>query len=188
MQIMTKKQLREIYKNKRRLMLPQEKTALDDAVADRFLNSDMYKQCDELLVYVSLGIEVGTHSIISRALKEKKVFCPKCYSEANVMEFYRINSFDDLSPGAYGILEPSAGEPFYSFSDTSLCIVPALSYDKNGYRLGFGKGYYDRFLSGFNGIKTGLCYENSLCDVLPADDYDVFVDNIVTEDRIIFLR
>ena len=115
---MTKKQLREIYKNKRRLMLPQEKTALDDAVADRFLNSDMYKQCDELLVYVSLGIEVGTHSIISRALKEKKVFCPKCYSEPNVMEFYRINSFDDLSPGAYGILEPSAGEPFYSFSDT----------------------------------------------------------------------
>ena len=98
-----------------------------------------------------------------------------------------INSFDDLSPGAYGILEPSAGEPTMSFEPASLCIVPALSYDEKGNRLGFGKGYYDRFLSGFKGIKTGICYELSLCETLPADDHDIRVDNIVTEDRIIFL-
>jgi len=184
---MTKKQLREIYKNKRRMIGPMEKAALDSAVADCFLNSEMYKNCSELLIYVSFDIEVGTYRIIDRALKEKKVFCPRCCSDSNYMEFYMINSFDDLSPGAYGILEPSAGELTMSFEPTSLCIVPALSYDEKGNRLGFGKGYYDRFLSGFKGIKTGICYELSLCETLPADDHDIRVDNIVTEDRIIFL-
>ena len=71
---MTKKQLREIYKNKRRMIGPMEKVALDSAVADRFLNSEMYKNCSELLIYVSFDIEVGTYRIIDRALKEKKVF------------------------------------------------------------------------------------------------------------------
>ncbi len=184
MQINDKKQLRIYYKQLRRSMNGSVKQSSDSRIAAAFLESDFYRECDELLVYVSFDIEVGTLEIIKTALKEKTVYCPKCVFGTNIMEFYRIGSFDDLSQGSYGILEPCTGDrPVESFSKKSLCVVPGLSFDNNGYRLGFGKGYYDRFLSSFNGTSVGICYENCLSESLPADEYDICVDHLITENR-----
>jgi 5-formyltetrahydrofolate cyclo-ligase len=101
------------------------------------------------------------------------------------MEFYRIQSTDDLSVGSYGILEPDGSSEMYSGGALSLCVVPALSYDFSGYRLGFGKGYYDRFLADFDGEKVGLCYESCLIRSLPHDDFDICADWLVTENKFI---
>lgn len=182
MQISDKKQLRAHFKQLRQSMGESEKQNNDNSIAERFFDSEYYKKCDELLVYVSFDIEVGTLDIIKRALNEKTVYCPRCVAGTNIMEFYRIVSFDDLSPGSYGILEPCCDDdPVESFGDNALCIVPGLSFDKNGYRLGFGKGYYDRFLSGFDGVSVGLCYENCLSEGLPTDKFDICVDHLITE-------
>lgn len=179
-----KKQLRAHCKTLRRSLSKTEKQSRDERIARAFVQSEVYKSCDELLVYVSFDIEVGTFEIIRQALTEKKVFCPRCISGTNIMEFYRINSFDELVSGSYGILEPvTSCEVVESFSDSSVCIVPGLSYDEKGYRLGFGKGFYDRFLSGFNGTSVGICYDDCLCKRLPADEFDICVDYLITESK-----
>lgn len=182
MQIEDKKQLRKAFKQQRKDISSDLKLKLDKRIAYRFLESKLYKNCDELLIYVSFDIEVCTHKIIETALKEKKVYCPRCVPGTNIIEFFSIKSKNDLVSGSYGILEPKHDiSPQNLFSDKSVCVVPGLSFDSRGYRLGFGKGYYDRFLSDFNGAKVGVCYESFLCEHLPSDDYDISVGYLITE-------
>ena len=97
------------------------------------------------------------------------------------MEFYYITSFDDLQKGAYGILEPikSKCEKLIDLNE-GLCIIPALTFDEQGYRLGFGKGYYDRFLAGFPGKSVVICYSDFVMKV-PAEPHDMMADEIITE-------
>lgn len=181
---MNKKQLRSFYKQQRLCMDKSVKTDLDAKIAQKLLDSEMYKTCDDLLVYVSFGIEVDTLEIIRQALAEKNVYCPRCVEGTNIMEFYKVSSFADLQQGSYGILEPPINsDTLNGFGKNALCVVPALSYDKKGYRLGFGKGYYDRFLSGFDGVSVGICYDNCLIDELPSDKFDICVDHLITENK-----
>ena len=98
------------------------------------------------------------------------------------MEFFFINSLDELQPGAFGVLEPdpSIHEKLADLS-SGLCLVPAFSYDWQGYRLGYGKGYYDRFLSRFGGDIIGICYSDCVQRSLPHGRFDRPVDLLVTE-------
>ena len=179
-----KKQLRAHYKQLRRSIMPQDKLQFDADICRSFLESSFYKNCSQLLIYVSFDIEVGTLDMIKQAVCEKQVFCPRCVAGTNIMEFYMIESFSQLKVGSYGILEPFTDtDPQTEFSSDSVCVVPALSYDKKGHRLGFGKGYYDRFLSDFKGTKVGICYDSFCCDELPYDSFDICVDHLITESR-----
>ena len=101
--------------------------------------------------------------------------------DSNDMSFYEIKSFDDLEQGSFNIFEPKEYCPMIADFNDACCIVPALSYDKRGYRLGFGKGFYDKFLCKFNGEKIGICYDNCICGKLPNDEFDISVDWLVTE-------
>ena len=183
---MEKSELRKIYKDKRRKLTANEKALLDKAVQKRFLESYDYKNCRNILLYVSGEIEVDTHLIMDFSFGRKNVYCPKCHSRDIGMDFYKINSIDQLEKGMYGIYEPCDGLPEWEKSDceNTIIVVPGLSFDKKGYRLGFGKGYYDRFLEDFQALKIGLCYENCLCENLPADKNDVKTDKLVTEKMI----
>ena len=98
------------------------------------------------------------------------------------MEFYLADSVNDLKQGMYGILEPDTDKcsKITDFSG-ALCLVPALCYDKKGFRLGYGKGYYDRFLEKFTITTVGLCYNELIKDTLPVDKFDKSVDYIVTQ-------
>ena len=132
---------------------------------------------------MSTKIEVDTFRIIERALADgKAVAVPRCVPGTRQMEFYRINSVEELAPGTFGVLEPIPGvhELLHDFSD-SLCIVPALSYDWHGYRLGYGKGYYDRFLSKYEGVMIGICYSDCVQRKLPHGRFDRPVELLVTE-------
>ncbi len=164
-----------------------EKKSLDMRIFNRLTNLRLYRECGTLLTYVSTGMEVDTHALIGDALmRSKRVAVPCCIPGLHEMEFYYITSFDDLQNGAYGILEPikSKCEKLTDLSD-GLCIIPALAFDEQSYRLGFGKGYYDRFLSRFKGDTAGICYECCISDRLPRGRFDRCADVVVTEKRVI---
>lgn len=97
------------------------------------------------------------------------------------MVFRRIFSVADLRPGRYGILEPDDACAAIIPDERTLCVCPCLCCDMDGYRLGFGGGYYDRFLSGFSGVKAALCYGDSVLPSLQKDEFDIPMDVIVTD-------
>ena len=180
----TKQESRRRFKQMRADMPSEEKVERDRLIAQSFLALDCYASCKTLLIYYSTAIEVDTHAIINRAFADgKRVAFPVC-RENGEMDFYIAESIDELFPDAYGIPAPEAQAPRLvdSFEDT-LCVVPALAYDLSGFRLGFGKGYYDRYISR-TGVKTiGLCYECFVVDKLAVDEFDCSADALLTDEK-----
>lgn len=178
-----KTELRERYKALRRNMEPAFKADCDAAIAQRVAGLWQYAGNRVLFTYVSTEIEVDTTRIIERALADgKTVAVPRCVPGTRNMEFYSITGMQELKPGAFGVLEPDPhpGKLWTDFS-RGLCLVPALCYDWKGFRLGYGKGYYDRFLAGFEGNMVGLCYSECVRRKLPHGRYDRPVELLVTE-------
>ena len=175
--------LREQYKTLRREMPPEIKAQRDRQIAGRVAALWQYKRCRQLLTYVSTPIEVDTLEIIRRALADgKRVAVPRCVPGTRDMEVYWINGVEELEPGTFGVLEPRP-DPKRKVTDFSngLCLVPALCYDWRGYRLGYGKGYYDRFLAGFGGHMIGVCYSDCIRRKLPHGRFDRPVELLVTD-------
>ena len=184
---MDKKSRRTEYRNIRGSVVDRD--TKNKSIAESVLNSQQYKNADKIYAYWSVDSEVDTHIIISKALDDgKKVALPKCTDKDGNMKFYYITSISDLIDGMYGIKEPQVKSQAENFTECSLCLVPALSFDVDGYRLGYGKGYYDRFLSRFTGVSIGLCYTDCLCEKLPRDNYDKRVNYIFTNEKIYDIR
>lgn len=178
-----KARLREHYKALRRAMTPADKAARDRRIARRVGALWQYRQSRMLLTYVSTAIEVDTRGIIRRALDDGKIVgVPRCVDGTRNMEFYRIRSLEELEPRTFGVLEPDPArcEKLTNFQN-SLCLVPALCYDEGGYRLGYGKGYYDRFLSRYPGVMVGIAYRSCVRRRLPRGRFDRPVELLVTE-------
>lgn len=178
-----KKRLRLEYKAKRAAMTAEEKRESDYVITQTVLNSGFYADSQELLCYVSTDSEIDTKNIIAEALEcGKSVFVPKCTEQKGVMRFYRIKSSDDLVSGKYGIMEPADTDDdneWKSSPKKALCIVPALCCDRSGNRLGYGGGYYDRFLREFGGMKVCLCYRRFADVDLPLEEHDVLCDAVI---------
>ena len=178
-----KGELRTRFKALRREMDSQVKAEKDAAILKRLLELPEYKAATLVLTYVSTAIEVDTLELIRRALAEgKRVAVPYCIPGKIDMLFCEIFSLDDLTPGSFGVLEPDPEKQpvLREFSD-SVCVLPGLGFDLEGYRLGYGKGYYDRFLSKYPGTNLGVCYNVCLKPLLPHGRYDRMVDVLVTE-------
>ncbi len=174
--------MRKHFRDMREKMTAQYKRTLDVEIASRFLCSREYMYTKTLLTYVAKSTEIETRDIICAALAlDKRVAVPKCESEG-IMKFYLINSLDDLKAGFRDIMEPDTHKctELLDFTD-SLCIVPGLSFSPQGQRLGFGGGYYDRFLKDYKGVSVGLCYSSFIKWDLPAEPHDIPVDILVTD-------
>ncbi len=177
---MSKGQLRIKFRSLRSAI--EDRSNLSDRIAEILINSDLYKNADTVFCYCARSSEVDTKSIILKSFEDKKkVALPKCIDNNGNMSFYYIDSLTDLSEGMYGIMEPAVYNIAENFSENSICIVPGLAFDSEGYRLGYGKGYYDRFLESFTGISIGVCYEECLTTALPRDEFDKKVNYVVTE-------
>lgn len=178
-----KSELRQKYRSLRQAMPQEIKEQKDAAIAAQVRRLWQYQRNAILLIYVSTPIEVDTFRIIRQAIEDgKRVAVPRCVPDTRNMEFYYIQSTDELEPGMFGVLEPKADpENLYKETEGGLCIVPAFSYDWSGYRLGYGKGYYDRFLSRFDGNMVGICYSDCVQKSLPHGRYDRPVELLVTE-------
>lgn len=178
-----KRELRARYRKKREDLDPAEKSRLDGDILGRFLRLNQYASSNLILTYVSTPIEVDTRGLINRALSDgKRVAVPRCIDGTREMEFYEIHSVSELKKRTFGVLEPDDNpERLVTDFKGSLCVVPALCFDNFGYRLGYGKGYYDRFLSGYGGVKVGICYSFGVRGRLIHGRFDCPVDVIVTE-------
>ncbi len=178
-----KKQLRDDSKVYRQSMPPQDKAERDLRIRRRFQKIYQYPQAKTILCYVSKPIEVDTFGIIEDALAAgKQVAVPRCVDGTRLMDFYLIQSIEDMEKGTFGVLEPivSRCEKLTDYTK-SICVVPALGYDLEGFRLGYGCGYYDRFLSSYKGLKVGAIYAGCVHPRLPRGRFDVPVDILLTE-------
>ena len=173
--------LREKFKAIRNAYTHEQKAKLDSDIIERLMRTYQYKNAETVLCYVSTPIEVNTHLLIEKALESgKKVAVPKCRPETTAMDFYLINGFDDLEKGTFGVLEPIESKCELYQGGKSICIVPGLCFDHAGYRLGYGKGYYDRFLTNYSQTKIGICYNDCVQQRLFHGRFDVPVDLLIT--------
>lgn len=180
-----KQSIREAQKKHRAEMDKERKASLDRDIAANVRRLNEYSPAKTLLVYVSTPIEVETKLIIENAWADgKKVAVPRCIPDTRDMEFHYISSFDELSPGSFSVLEPDPSLPIVTDFTDCLMIVPGMQFDMNGYRLGYGKGYYDRYMVRFNGRSAGICYSNELRPYMHHGRYDRSVDIIVTDKKI----
>ncbi len=178
-----KNQLRLKIRQQRKKMTEKEKNEYDNRIYENILNYGILTKYELILVYFSTEIEVNTHKIINYCHENNiAVAIPKCEKNQN-MKFYYYNKNSILEKSAYGIFEPvpEKNKSVENFNNT-LCIVPGLSFDKQGYRLGYGGGFYDRFIDKNPDITTvGICYSENIADKLPIDFYDKNVDYLITD-------
>lgn len=182
---MNKIELRGIYSHKRKRISSEQKSNYDSRLLNNIISSEILNKFEKILCYVSVKNEPDTRKLIGILLSNgKSVYIPYC-QEKNML-FYRLNSPDELIDGAFGIptVDVSDKIPLKNF-DNCACVVPAISFDTKGNRLGYGGGFYDRFLNGKNIFKVGITYEVCLASELPNEDFDVAVDTVITEQKII---
>lgn len=176
--------MRELKQKLRKLLIAQRKAMSADEKL--YADMDIFSQIKTLLdkasmvfTYASTDIEVDTRRIIAYCLEHRIPIALPVSGEFE-LAFYFINSASDLKRGRFNIDEPPRTFPAKADKDT-LCIVPALCADGEGLRLGYGRGYYDRFLSGFEGESAILCYKG-FKRIVPAEPHDVKA-NITIFDR-----
>ena len=158
----------------------------DSKIIEKFLESDLYQESTHIMAYVSFGTEINTHEFIEEALKDgKRVIVPICKKEDRTLILSEIKNFpDDLEEGNYGILEvrPDCLR-IVEASVINLVMVPGCAFTQKGHRMGFGGGYYDRFLETINPDcpTVALIRDDFIFDVIPMDAHDKSVDYMITE-------
>ena len=183
-----KQRLREEHLAAREALSEQERSVLDDRITQKLLAISEYVEATTVLTYVSVSSEVSTRMFIECALRDgKTVAVPRCLP-GHCLEFVAITSLDQLIAAPFGLLEPPKKLPALTEEqmNASICIVPALLVDIKGYRLGYGAGFYDRFLSTYPGKKICLAYQQNLSrTMLPHTTFDVAVDEVITESDVL---
>ena len=173
---MKKEFLRKKYKEKRDNI--KNKVTKDNLIYQKVINNKDILFSKTLLIYISINSEVDTIKIINYFLNTKNIAVPKIID--NNMYFCYVTNLNELTSGKYNIPE-STNENIVTDFDNAICIVPGICYDKKNYRVGYGKGYYDRFLSK-NKIKTiGLCYKECMIEKIDNDKYDYKIDEVITD-------
>ena len=157
----------------------------DKKISKNIINSPYFKNCTQVLIFSALGDEFDTRYIVNECRAcGKNVYYPKCTDINGHMKFFKVRGDGDLEQGLFGILEPKAECEEYSPYPNDIAVIPALAVDKDFNRIGYGKGYYDRFLLGFNGVSICPCYEDLTVLKLPTDKYDVKVDAVATQNEL----
>lgn len=182
-----KKSLRQKAIEIRGGIAKEQRENWDAAMYSYILSSSFFLKAKSIFTYVSMKKEPNTGEIIETAWSMgKKVFVPSCIpGKERRMEAVEISSWEELSPGTMGIWEPKKAVEGRKERSFSLMLIPCVMADKRGGRLGHGAGYYDRFLASAEGVKLCLCYEAFLYSKVPMDEKDIFMDYVLTEERMI---
>jgi len=182
---MKKKELREKYKQIRKDIENKEK--LSEQITNKVLSSPEYINADVICSYISFGEEVGTIQIIKDALKKgKTVGVP--ITDKTHMDFYKITSIEEIKhKNSFGIIEPEKNkEDLIIPKSIDLIIAPGICFDLEDNRLGFGKGYYDKYLSNkeLTAFKIGVCFKEQILvnELIDIDVHDIKMDKVITDD------
>lgn len=167
-----------------RAMTPQEKAAADAAIRQHVLALPSYRCARTVMAFVGRDDEIDTRPLLSAILAAGKRLCVPLCVAAGEMECREIGSLDELQKGSYGILEPPADAPRVPPEDIDLVLVPCVTCDHDGHRLGRGGGYYDRFLAAYTGSTALLARETLTRHPIPQHPHDRVVKPVVTDDGV----
>lgn len=181
-----KQYLRSLILNNLKNISSFKKDKTEEKIHKNLFSSTYWKDANIIGITLSTYPEWDTYNIVYQAWSEdKQVVIPVTNKESLTMNFYLINSFDDVMEGNYKIKEPinKSKARYLSKDKIDLMIVPGIVFDKQGYRIGFGKGYFDRYLSDFNNSKISLLAEFQIINQIPTNEYDISVDCLITEKK-----
>lgn len=181
---MDKKEIRKHFSAIRKSVHGVER---DEEILKRLFLFDKFINADIVLMYASYKSEPDTWLLLSQCnVRHIKTAFPKC-NDNGTMNFYIVNGSAELSKGKYGISEPLENpDNMPEITEKTVCIVPGLAFTEHGERLGYGGGFYDRFLSENPHIYTiALAYEKCIAESLPTEKHDIKVKSIITEERTI---
>ena len=172
---MDKKELRRMIREKKRAMTPGEIEEKSRALAELFCGSELYRRAKTIYGYLPYNQEVRTVPMLEQALRDgKRVAVPKCYGDE--MRFIYMTDLSLVEKGYAGIPEPVADEPVAD-DETALVLMPGLAFDPQGHRIGYGGGFYDKFLAAEPGHPTlALCYDFQMLPQLETEEFDIPVD------------
>lgn len=180
-----KKLLRKALKEKRNALDRDTCLTSDTVIFNNICTWDIYQNANVIFCFVSTKDEINTRPVLEDIIKKKKrVYVPKCTGEG-LMEVCEIHSFNDLIPGKYGILEPVDTCKKISPKQIDLSLIPCLSCSRDGRRLGYGGGYYDRYLKQAAGIRAVLCRTALMRNEIPVEEHDLPMDFVICEEGII---
>jgi 5-formyltetrahydrofolate cyclo-ligase len=182
-----KKTLREQMKARLQQLTAEEKQVYDKEIAKTLYTLPLWQKAATIAITISRGNEVNTRPIIEKAWQEgKRVSVPKCDPAKKTMTFREIHSFSQLESVYFGLWEPiEAMTKEVVASEIDFMIVPGVCFSKNGYRIGYGGGYYDRYLQHFSQPTISLAYTMQVVENLPSEPHDIPVKMIITNDEVI---
>lgn len=184
---MNKAEIRKMMKEKLELVPNELYDSWSREIAANLFNSNAWKEAGMIGITISRGKEVHTRGILEKGWQDgKRMVVPKCDPVSRKMTFRILTSFDQLESIYYGLQEPiETATDAVLANDIDLLIVPGLAYSKEGYRIGFGGGYYDRFLCTYKGKTASLAFEVQLVDQLPIETHDIPVNMIITNKQVV---
>ena len=204
--VLDKKRLRTRMSAIREMLGAEGRANIDAKIAENVRAHPAYQEADTVFTYLSSGSEVDTRALIKDAWEHgKTVAIPRVVPGTRLMEWYRIEDFASLEAGSFGIEEPPAnpdnlvvppeagsgsqadagpgsGSSEAAANAKAVALVPGFSFDRQGYRVGYGGGFYDTFLATFGGASIGLCRHQQISDdPIPRDEHDLPVQFVVTD-------
>ena len=175
---MDKTQLRKEIREQKRAMTKEDICCRSQRLCEKFLQSDAYRNAKTIYGYLPYNQEVQTWEALRQAMLDgKQVAVPKVCGDE--MKFIYITDFSQIDAGYCGIPEPVANEPVAE-DQTALVLMPGLAFDREGHRIGYGGGFYDRFLSSEPDHPTlALCYDFQIRENLPTEEFDIPLDTVI---------
>lgn len=158
----------------------------DEQICRYAVSLPEFEEAGTVFCYVGTAEEIDTGFILKKALEEgKRLGVPRCVSKG-IMKVYEIRSLDELEEGHYGIMEPGEGCRCIEPEEIELAFVPCLTCSRDGMRLGYGGGYYDRYLEQTQCVKVVLCRKKLMEEDIPTEEHDKKMDIVISEEEILF--
>lgn len=179
-----KNHVRKKLLQKRQNLSKNQKIHQNKRIASFLENLDTFRKAKVIFIYVSLQDEVDTMKIIQKYLKLKIIVVPLTNIREKKIKAGQIHEWDELQPKNYGILEPKSKKA-WSWKKIDLAIIPGIAFDRQGNRIGYGKGYYDKVLNSLTCPKIGLAYHFQILPAIFSEVHDIPVDIIITDREII---
>ena len=169
--------------------LPESYTgSADRLICEAVIKTAEYQSAETVFCFVGRSGEIDTRPILEDALKSGKRLCvPKCVAKG-IMEARRITGLDELFPAKFGLLEPKGLSEAVLPAEIEFAVVPCVTCNYSGHRLGFGGGFYDRYLSEAGFFTCMICRKELICDEIPIESHDFIPDMLITEDTVKIFR
>lgn len=187
MLVLDKKQLRKSILHELTTKSTEEKQLIEKDIYKTLFSTELWKISKVIGITISRHVEWDTQPIIQKAWKQGKLICiPKSNPNKHKMTFYKINSFAQVEKQHHSLFEPIPAETeAVKKNQIDLLIVPGLLFDKTGFRIGFGGGYYDRFLVDFPNETLSLLSQSQLLNKIPTERFDLPVNYLIVENELI---